>query len=362
MRRIRKLGMCFILCLVLIVGTVPIFANTNPITWDGEGSDLSADKLTYTTSGDFTISYVATEGKFEGKWYWEVTLVKSNTILIGINDGGLIYNMYRYIYFPSNSQISSYDGKRLPVETRAVEGDTIGIALDIEEKTLAFYVNGKRLNTIHTNINISDNGVYPCIGNSSSSLAINGNTASLGTLKATVNFGATEFKYPIPEGYKPYDETSVVRTPSSLAVLLEINEKVQLSVTDDIADNEKLDWTSSDEVVASVDNLGKVTAHKEGTTYITAKNEDGSYEEQILVRVIHTDGPSDELRLSVHINSGESRRLYLNDDFENITWKSMDESIVKVDNKGKITGVSSGLALITAEYKDEIHVCYVRVA
>lgn len=155
----------------------------------------------------------------------------------------------------------------------------------------------------------------------------------------------------------PYVEPTT--TSSALSILLEVDEIVQLSVSNNLGLNSSLQWTSSDDTVANVDESGKVTALKEGDTAIKAKSVDGSYEEEILIKVL---GEAEELRLAMHLKLNESKRLYLNDDFNNINWKSMDENIATVDNIGKVTGVSTGLALVTAEYDTETYVCYVRVA
>ncbi len=56
--------------------------------------------------------------------------------------------------------------------------------------------------------------------------------------------------------------------------------------------NQKVDWTSSDDTIASVDENGKVTGHKPGTVTITATTEDGGHKKEFTVTVSKQDGPA----------------------------------------------------------------------
>ncbi len=71
--------------------------------------------------------------------------------------------------------------------------------------------------------------------------------------------------------------TNVVRILlSETATTLNVGEKKKLDATlvPSNATYQKLEWSSSDETIASVDADGKITAHKEGTATITAKSMD----------------------------------------------------------------------------------------
>ena len=144
-----------------------------------------------------------------------------------------------------------------------------------------------------------------------------------------------------------------------LAVLLNISESVQLSVTYDLSDNTELTWTSTNESIAVVDGNGKVIAIAEGLTYINARNEDGSFNESIPVKVVESG--ADEMRLAVYLTIGQKANLYLSDDPELITWSSLDESIATVSSTGELTAVGKGLAIIQGEVEGEIYQIYVRV-
>lgn len=143
-----------------------------------------------------------------------------------------------------------------------------------------------------------------------------------------------------------------------LAVLLKPTESAQLIVSYNLSDNEALTWTSSDESVATVDAKGKVTAVAEGIAYITATNDDRSFNESIPVRIIDN---AEEMRLSVYLMTGQKQKLYMVEDPQLATWQSMDQSVVTVSSSGELTAIGKGLAIVQAEIDGEIHQIYVRV-
>lgn len=145
-----------------------------------------------------------------------------------------------------------------------------------------------------------------------------------------------------------------------LKLVLEVKEEKQLSVSDDLEDNTELEWTSSDEAIATVDANGKVKALKPGNTTITCVNADGSYTDRINVLVVDL-----ELQLSVDLHIGESCRLTVGDlaNADKVTWVADDPTIATVSNKGKVTAVNEGLSYITAldEQGIEVGRIYIRV-
>ncbi len=149
---------------------------------------------------------------------------------------------------------------------------------------------------------------------------------------------------------------------AKLKIVLEPEEKLQLSVDDDLNVNTQMAWTSSEPTVATVSEKGIVTALAPGNTVITVKSADGSYTDYINVLVVEN---ADDYRLAIDLKIGETARLTA-DDFTNtanITWAPMDSSIANVTTKGKVTALSKGLVLISAKDADGniIGRVYVRV-
>lgn len=146
---------------------------------------------------------------------------------------------------------------------------------------------------------------------------------------------------------------------AKLSVLLNVDETVQLSTSYNLQNNANYTWSSADEAVATVDNNGKVTAVAVGEADIYAENADGTFKEYIPVKVV--EGIADELRLAVHLKSGEKAKLYLTDDPSQVTWSSLDDSVATISTDGQVTGVKKGLAIIQAELNEQTYQIYVRV-
>lgn len=158
------------------------------------------------------------------------------------------------------------------------------------------------------------------------------------------------------EVYANIEEKSI----SSLKVVAEVGENIQLSVNNDLSQNTIMTWTSSDSSIASVDSQGVVTGVAPDNAVITVTNADGTYKETINILVIES-----ELQLAVDLNIGDTRRLTVDDltDTVNATWTSNDETIATVDSKGKVTAVSPGTTFVTVkdDQGNEIGKIYVRV-
>lgn len=107
-----------------------------------------------------------------------------------------------------------------------------------------------------------------------------------------------------------------------------------------------IEWTSSDENVASV-YYGVVTAKAIGMTVITARSGDVSAECQVYVT--GTDGTT--LRITpavVSMKKGETYQFSYGNTFGlDLTWSSSDESIATVDQNGLVTAKKGGNATIT---------------
>jgi uncharacterized protein YjdB len=117
-------------------------------------------------------------------------------------------------------------------------------------------------------------------------------------------------------------------------------------------------WTSTDSSVATVDANGVVIGIGEGRCRIYAESPDGTFRDYIPVIVIEN---AEEHRLALHLDVGESKRLWFGDDPLVVFWDSMDSSIAAVDNNGRVSGVSRGLCIVKGELDGVEHYIYVRV-
>ena len=150
---------------------------------------------------------------------------------------------------------------------------------------------------------------------------------------------------------------------------------IKTTITPSNATNKTLEWSSSDNSIATVDQNGKVTALREGTVKITAKATDGStastnaiitvnkkpdktiYATAVnLERVNPDDIPSVGGTLQLKATLSPS-----NVTNKNITWKSSDDSIATVDQNGKVTALKEGKVRITATSGDKRAASYVDI-
>ncbi len=151
-------------------------------------------------------------------------------------------------------------------------------------------------------------------------------------------------------------------------ITLKVGDKTSLTaiVKPDDADNsEFINWHSSDETVATVDEKGNLTALKIGETIITA--DCGNQSASCTVTVIPTPAESVTVSpTSAELNVGETTLLtatIIPDDVtdKTVTWSSSDPTKVTVDAYGMVTGVALGQATITATCGTVSGICTVTV-
>jgi len=186
---------------------------------------------------------------------------------------------------------------------------------------------------------------------------------------------------------KPSNSNSTSNKPTEVPVVavglnyseytLSVNNSIQLSTTiyPSNSTNKTLTWTSSSPSVASVTSSGKVTAHKEGTSIITVKSNNGKYAtckvtvtkpytpptEVAVTSLTPTTTASFTLNQGITITIGVtiSPSKATN---KNITWTSSNSNIVKLQsNSGtsiNVVAVGAGTATITAKANNGVNTQY----
>ncbi len=119
----------------------------------------------------------------------------------------------------------------------------------------------------------------------------------------------------------------------------------------------ELIWNSSDSETVSVDETGKVTANRVGTTTITATTVNGIHA-QVNVTVLKPITNLEILNKDISLGKNKSITLKLqitpNDTTEKeIIFTSSDETIATVTNEGIVTGHKDGTAIITVSTVDK---------
>lgn len=207
------------------------------------GGTIDSDNLTYymTSTNHRAMSSV---GKSRGKWYWEVTKTEGSTsdyVRIGVvTVDGTYYAVQSNTGDFYREGASDGGGHLLFNEI----DDVIGIALDMESKSLTYYVNGEESGTETIDV---PNGVmlYSYI-----------RSANSNNKRFRFNYGDAEFLMTPPEGFEPYSDYQDIN-PRGYRT---INHLLSGGVTEDDEDNEWDRWIANSEVIdSSVWELGTFT-------------------------------------------------------------------------------------------------------
>lgn len=197
---------------VLLIG-ISVFSAIPSVTKaESEAVTWTNGSLTGTLTA-IESSYKTNIGKTTGKWYWETTVIddpfplnsRSMTGITGENVTGDKWQ--NYAYYGYSGQLLSTIGLvdvRTTYGTNYGNNDVIGIGLDLDNDTVTWYKNG-----ISFGVSIAKPSLLP--GTEVFPMITNGTSSQKAI---TANFGASEFKYPIPEGFLPYQETSLPTTPT----------------------------------------------------------------------------------------------------------------------------------------------------
>lgn len=143
----------------------------------------------------------------------------------------------------------------------------------------------------------------------------------------------------------------------------------------EITDGVLIEWTSSDEDVAAIEQTGRLTGLKEGSTTITAvvtaKDGEGqvvgtyTVETEVEVKEIPLESIAfDKIIKEMVVGSSETLHIIYNPenttDLRDVEWSSSDATILSVEN-GKVTALKPGTAKVTAKVGDKEVSCEILV-
>ena len=231
----------------------------------------------------------------------------------------------------SASEISIYTGKTQGITVKILpENATI--------KTVTYTSGDKKIATV------DKKGVITGVAEGETVITVkaDGNNDVVKTVKVKVLQSVKEIKAE-QKDYAIYENASV---------------KLDVSVLPANSHDKALTFTSADEKIATVDANGNVKAISKGKTVITIQS---------------IQNPDVKLNINVEVKRAvkeislniKERTIYSGDGFElvatltpadandlSVTWSSSDESIVRVNNKGGVTALKGGQAVITATSND----------
>lgn len=148
---------------------------------------------------------------------------------------------------------------------------------------------------------------------------------------------------------------SITLNETSININPDMTFELVAQINPDNASDKTLEWKSSDETVATVDQNGVVTGVETGVgreAVITVTSKDSGVSATCVVRVtkdvvgVELDcqykriEAGKEFQLTAIITPSDATN-------RNVTWKSSAEGVARVDAGGKVTAVAAGTAIIT---------------
>ena len=152
--------------------------------------------------------------------------------------------------------------------------------------------------------------------------------------------------------------TDIALSPAFVSLEPGKTADIQVTVEPKNADVKNVLWSSTNEVVASVDNLGKITAYKAGRTLVVAKAADGSditgiCEVVVGIPVQKITVPTWQKTMQI----GESQQIRVDVTPEDATtpyvsYQSSNPEVAQIDQSGKVYARRAGTTTITIVSED----------
>lgn len=172
------------------------------------------------------------------------------------------------------------------------------------------------------------------------------------------------------ESPEPTEELNCTKfniTGSEYIILYSRGETTELSYVIEPSEyRSKIDWSSSDESIATVNDLGVISARRGGTCTIT-----GECGDKTVTAYITCEFTVPETVLDMNMEDitmtyeGQTADLAIDYDLtdeqiEYTVWESSDPAVATVNENGVVTAVADGTTVITASISDYTASCIVR--
>lgn len=146
-----------------------------------------------------------------------------------------------------------------------------------------------------------------------------------------------------------------------------VGETTQISaqITPVNATNQRVSWTSTSPLIASISASGLVTGLTSGTTYILINTLDGNKTAWAQITVTLSLSQNTNISINPQLTLSSRAKFLLVPTFNSskteIVWTSSDNSIASVDNNGLVSGIATGTATISVSDGNSESQCVVNV-
>ena len=339
----------------------PAKTDTVTVTVKIPVTDITVDKTEIHLNKNETDKITVTEVKPDIATNKEVTFETSDNSVVTVDQDG---NIVAVGDGTATITVTSKDNEdvkevitvtvKTPVtEITATEDFTIEID---EEKNLGASVNDDATNK--ELIYETDNSSVIKVDNAGNVIAVGEGTATI-TITSKDNPAVKEtvtVTVIIPAKDIIVDKSAIELTEGE-------TDKISVTVTPDNATNKEVTYKSSDESVVKVDENGNIEAVGEGTATITVTSkDDNTIKETVTITVKKPVIDVEDIvvdKSEIELTEGETDKITVtvtpdNASNKDVTYKSSDESVVKVDENGNVEAVGEGTATITVTSKDDI--------
>ena len=270
--------------------------------------------------------------------------------------------------------VTTLDGGHTAVCKVTVIQMVTGVTLDVETATLRIGEQTLQLNAVVAPADATDKSVVWSSSNSDvASVSETGLVTPLKSGEADITVTSVD------GGYSAVCKVTVVQPVLSVTLnetSIDINPNMTFELIAQInpsdATNKELEWKSSDESVAVVDQNGVVRGVDAGANgreaTITVTSKDSGVSATCVVRVTKNVVGVELDCTYKRIVAGKSFQLTAtvipaDATNKNVIWTSSDSAIATVDNNGKVTAVAGGTAVITVttEQNGYTATCVVKV-
>lgn len=358
----KAAGTASIICTSVDNPEVQAFCNVTVLK-AVSGVSLDIDSKEMYVGENYRLTYLVSPGDASTP---QVTWTSTNTAVVTVDSTGMLTAKG---VGQAEIIIKTVDGSYMDLCTIVVKQKPTNVKLSVNNLTMNageyFY-----LDPVLTPANSTKEGlVWECVDTNIATVSSTGRVTAK-------NPGQTIIMVKTENGATAYCKLTILQAVTGLEITpgkatLDVGEKLQLytEFTPATASNTNVYWFSSDEDIATVDKDGEVTAKQGGLVVIQCQSDDGGYNAVCILTVIEE---VTEIKITPEqYKLGLGKTFQLKAEITNSTatakdieWSSSDESVVTVDQNGKIRGISLGYATITAMALDGSDVeatCEIRV-